>query len=64
VKAAVRYYTDPGFAPAAFHRLDPGGKWRDLPPQDLVGQGLGFEQETEPLVPRYAPSAPPRQTAF
>jgi len=49
VKAAVRYYTDPGLAPAAFHRLDPGGKWRDLPPQDLVGQGLGFEQETEPL---------------
>ena len=49
VKAAVRYYTDHGLAPAAFHRFDPGRKWRDLPPQDLVGQGAGFEQEVEPL---------------
>ena len=49
VKASVRYYTDHGLAPAAFHRYDPGRKWRDLPPQDLVGQGAGFEQEVEPL---------------
>jgi maleate isomerase len=49
VKAATRYYTDHGFEPAAHLRVDPGRKWRDLPPGDLVGQGLGLEQEIEPL---------------
>ena len=49
VKAAVRYYTEHGFEPAAHLRVDPGRKWRDLPPAELVGQGLGLEQEIEPL---------------
>jgi maleate isomerase len=49
VAAGVRYYADHGFAPAGHLRYDPGRKWRDLPPGELVGQGLGFEQEVEPL---------------
>ena len=32
VKAAVGYYAEHGFAPAAHLRVDPGRKWRDLPP--------------------------------
>jgi len=49
VAAGVRYYADTGFATAGHLRYDPGRKWRDLPPGELVGQGAGFEQEVEPL---------------
>jgi maleate isomerase len=49
VKAALRYYAEHGCEPAAHLRMDPGRKWRDLPPGDLYSQGLGFEQEVEPL---------------
>jgi maleate isomerase len=58
VKAAVRYYTDHGLAPVAHIRYDPGRKWRDLPPQDLVGQGAGFEQEVEPLYTQIRAACP------
>ena len=59
VKAAVRYYTEHGFEPAACLRADPGRKWRDLPPGDLVGQGMGFEQEVEPLYAQILRACPP-----
>ena len=59
VKAAVRYYTDHGFEPAAHLRVDPGRKWRDLPPGDLTGQGMGFEQEVEPLYAQIRMACPP-----
>jgi maleate isomerase len=49
VAAGLRYYTDAGFATAGHLRYDPGRKWRDLPPGELVAQGLGLEQEVEPL---------------
>jgi maleate isomerase len=49
VAAGVRYYADNGFAPAGHLRYDPGRKWRDLPPGELYGHGIGFEQEIEPL---------------
>jgi maleate isomerase len=49
VAAGLRYYAEAGFATAGHLRYDPGRQWRDLPPGDLVGQGLGFEQEVEPL---------------
>ncbi|MDP2376002.1 hypothetical protein [Reyranella sp.] len=58
VKAAIRYYTDHGLAPVAVHRFDPGRKWRDLPPGDLVGQGLGLEQEIEPLYVQIRAACP------
>ena len=58
VDAAVRYYTDHGFEPAAFLRVDPGRKWRDLPPGDLVGQGAGLAQEVEPLYAQIRAACP------
>ena len=49
VAAGLRYYADHGFEPVGPLRYDPGRKWRDLPPGELTRQGLGFEQEVEPL---------------
>lgn len=49
VAAGVRYYDEAGLAPAGHHRYDPGRKWRDLAPNELVPQGAGFAQEVEPL---------------
>lgn len=57
-KAAVRYYTDHGLAPAGHHRMDPGRKWRDVPPGDLYGLGMGFEQEVEPLYAQIRAACP------
>ena len=59
VNAAIRYYTEHGFEPAAHLRADPGAKWRDLPPADLVGHGLGLEQEIEPLYAQIRAACPP-----
>ncbi len=39
-------------------RYDPGRKWRDLAPGELVGQGLGFEQEIEPLYAQIRAACP------
>lgn len=58
LKAAVAYYTDHGFAPAGHLRFDPGRKWRDLPPGDLYGHGMGFEQEIEPLYAQIRAACP------
>jgi maleate isomerase len=58
VAAGVRYYADHGVAPVAHLRYDPGRKWRDLPPSELVGQGLGFEQEVEPLFRQIKAACP------
>jgi maleate isomerase len=58
VTAGVRYYSEHGFAPTAHLRYDPGRKWRDLPPGDLVGQGMGFEQEVEPLYAQVKAACP------
>ena len=30
-------------------RVDPGRKWRDVPPRDLYPQGMAFEQDVEHL---------------
>jgi maleate isomerase len=58
VEAAVRYYVDHGVEPAAHLRVDPGRKWRDLVPGDLYGQGMGFEQEVEPLYSQIRAACP------
>lgn len=58
VKAAVAYYADHGLAPAGHLRADPGRKWRDLPPGDLVGHGLGLAQEVEPLYAQIRAACP------
>jgi maleate isomerase len=58
VRAGVRYYTDQGFAPAGHLRYDPGRKWRDVPPGELYPQGMGFEQEVEPLYAQIRAACP------
>jgi len=58
VAAGVRYYAEAGFATAGHLRYDPGRKWRDLPPGELVAQGLGFEQEVEPLFAQIKAACP------
>ena len=58
VAAGVRYYAEAGVATAGHRRYDPGRKWRDLPPGELVGQGAGFEQEVEPLYAQIKAACP------
>ncbi len=58
VGAALRYYADHGITPVGHLRLDPGRKWRDVPPQDLYPQGMGFEQEIEPLYAQILKACP------
>ena len=58
VAAGVRYYADHGFELAGHLRYDPGRKWRDLPPGELTRQGLGFEQEVEPLYTQIKAACP------
>jgi maleate isomerase len=59
VAAGVRYYAEHGFETAGHLRYDPGRKWRDLPPGELVGQGAGLEQEVEPLYAQIRAACPP-----
>lgn len=58
VAAGVRYYAEHGFAPAGHLRYDPGRKWRDLPPGELYPQGMGFDQEVEPLYAQIRAKCP------
>lgn len=58
VAAGVRYYADHEFEPAGHLRYDPGRKWRDLPPSELYGHGMGFEQEVEPLYAQIRAACP------
>lgn len=58
VEAGIAYYRDRGFEPAGHMRYDPGRKWRDLPPGDLYPQGMGFEQEIEPLYAQIRAACP------
>jgi maleate isomerase len=58
VATGVRYYADHGFEPAGHLRYDPGRKWRDLPPSELYGHGMGFEQEIEPLYAQIKAACP------
>lgn len=58
VAASIRYYADRGFQPAGHLRYDPGRKWRDLPPAELYGHGIGFEQEVEPLYAQIKAACP------
>jgi len=56
--AGVRYYAEHGITPAGHLRYDPGRKWRDLPPGELYPQGMGFEQEVEPLYAQIRAACP------
>ena len=56
--AGVRYYAEHGYEPAGHLRYDPGGKWRDIPPGELYRNGMGFEQEIEPLYDQISAACP------
>lgn len=58
VASGLDYYRERGFDPAGHLRYDPGRKWRDLPPGDLYGHGMGFEQEVEPLYSQIRAACP------
>ena len=59
VAAGVAYYRALGMTPASHMRYDPGRKWRDLPPGELYPNGMGFEQEIEPLYAQIRAACPP-----
>lgn len=58
VAAGLRYYAEQGYELAGHLRYDPGRKWRDVPPGDLYPQGMGFEQEIEPLYQQIKSACP------
>jgi maleate isomerase len=58
VKAAIAYYTARGFSPAGHLSYDPGRKWRDIAPSELYANGMGFEQEIEPLYAQIRAACP------
>ena len=49
VAAGVQYYAARGAPPSGHHRYDPGPGWRDMPPAELYGHGMGLAQQVEPL---------------
>jgi len=49
IAEGVTYLSDHGLPPAATLTFDPGPKWRDVTPQAMYPQGIGFEQALEPL---------------
>jgi len=58
VAAGVAYHTAHGVTPAGHLRYDPGRKWRDVPFAQLYPEGMGFEQETEPLYAQIRAACP------
>lgn len=58
VEAGVAYYSAHEFPPAGHHRYDPGRKWRDVPFAQLYPEGMGFEQEIEPLYAQIRAACP------
>jgi hypothetical protein len=58
VAAGLQYWRASGTEPAAVLRYDPGRKWRDVPPGELYRQGMGFEQEIEPLYQQVCAACP------
>ncbi len=58
IAAGIQYFTDHGYELAGHLQYDPGRKWRDVPPGDLYAQGMGFEQEIEPLYQQIRAACP------
>ena len=59
IAAALAYYAGHGFSLAGHMRHDPGPDWRQIPPQDLYANGMGFAQEIEPLYRQIVAACPP-----
>ncbi len=58
VAAGLDYFSSKGFAPSATLRFDPGRQWRDVAPEQLYPQGMGFEQDVESLYRQIRCSCP------
>lgn len=54
----VDYFRVCGFEPAGHLRHDPGPGWRELPPDQLYANGLGFAQDVEALYEQIAAACP------
>jgi maleate isomerase len=52
------YFAQRGFSPAGSMRVDPGPNWRDVPPEQLYPQGMGFEQDVESLYQQICHACP------
>ena len=57
-EAAMAYYRGLGVAPVGPLRYDPGRGWREVPHGEMYPQGLGFEQEVEPLYAQIRAACP------
>ena len=55
---AAAYLAARGAAPARTIRYDPGPGWRDLPPGELYGHGMGFAQQIAPLYEQVRAACP------
>lgn len=58
VRAALAYYAARGVTIAGHLRYDPGRGWRDVPTSDMYPEGLGFEQQIEPLYDQIRAACP------
>ncbi len=58
LEAGLRYFGDHGVELAGHLRYDPGPKWRQVPPEEMYPQGIGFEQEIEPLYGQIVAACP------
>ncbi len=58
-QAGLSYLQDQGLQPAGWMRHDPGPGWRDVPPPEMYGHGLGFAQDVEALYRQIRAQCPP-----
>lgn len=58
VAAGVEYFAAKGVNAAGHLQADPGRGWRDMAPQALYPQGLGFEQDVEHLFRQICRACP------
>ncbi|MBT6274667.1 MAG: hypothetical protein HOI95_11095 [Chromatiales bacterium] len=58
VGAGTNYFETHGFAPSDSLRAGPGRGWRDLAPDQLYPQGMGFEQDVEALYRQIRAACP------
>jgi len=58
LEKGVAYFDEHGFRPSGHMRFDPGPGWRDMPPEDLYPQGMGFDQDVEALYAQVRAACP------
>ncbi|MEM6498762.1 MAG: hypothetical protein AAF709_18835 [Pseudomonadota bacterium] len=54
----TQYFADQGLSPCGHMQFDPGRGWRDLPPNRLYPEGMGFEQDVEALYRQVRAACP------